>query len=119
MTEDQNYFFNDSKFKTILKNKEMKEKHYNLTTSSGAISSIIFFPDAKIPKSFEKIILNSLLSFDNLSKNNNFIEFFNKFFKVTIDSSFKLINRIKMISYSLHSVSFSKVYSTRQSSLPR
>lgn len=70
----------------ILKNKELQQFHMNYSHALGRVSSILFMKKADLPEEAPITVAAALnmKSDDPSLKPNNFIEFFNQFFKVPI-----------------------------------
>jgi hypothetical protein len=77
-------FFHHSRFKSVLKNETQRNFHLNYTHNVGMISSILFFPNGGPGTNLPPTLLERLKSPHNTSTRNDFIDFFNQFFRVNI-----------------------------------
>lgn len=107
LTSSEKGFFRHSRFTSILKNEEHRKFHINYTNNLGLISSIIFFPKGGLGTELPPTLLNTLKNNTNLSTKNDFIDFFNQFFRVRLLCFFN--SSLKMTNFFYHFVYFSKV----------
>lgn len=68
------------KIEIIEKNEENKRLFVDLSKALGKVTSIIHFPTGQIHSN--KTLLEYIYSVDNSSPQNQFVEFFNQFFRV-------------------------------------
>lgn len=74
--------FQETQINSLKKNEDNKKLFVNLSKVLGKITSIIHFPTGQIESN--KTLLEYIYSFDNSSPQNQFVEFFNQFFRVKL-----------------------------------
>lgn len=74
--------FQEMKIEIVQKNEENRNLFVNLSKTLGKVSSILHFPTGQIESN--KTLLEYIYSVNNSSPQNQFVEFFNQFFRVTL-----------------------------------
>ena len=93
LTSTEKGFFHHSRFKSVLKDEKQRVFHTNYTHNLGLISSIIFFPKGGLGTQLPPTLLEKLKSNANPANRNDFIDFFNQFFRVSQNFPLILVER--------------------------